>query len=308
MSSNELVNTNTDNLVQAEFIGSREVAGVTGLATLLFEQLGSVQRRQFELFVEDHQTSMRRLTETFNPLSVWMDHVSRRALHITSGLEQTVEIATELSERAGHLHRRTWSLAQTPATSASNDGKAGARRGSVMDRLHVDHARLGRVLKVMETLGARLRELSETELDVLMACIDYIAEYPDVAHHPIEDRLFAGLRLLDLTAEERAHVEENAKTHEDLATATTRLTEDLGLLVISDPSSAPGMEQHLTDFLTMQRDHMRFEERMVFPLAGRLTSEQTAKIDREVADVVDPLFESRRDRYDALVHYTSEVS
>ncbi|MDA1076056.1 MAG: hemerythrin domain-containing protein [Proteobacteria bacterium] len=298
--SNSNANQTQQVLLGAEFLAGREYAGGAGLAVNLFEKLGRIQKRQFEWFVEDHQQSMRDFQKTLNPFTVWMDHVARRTQHVGAGIEQAVAIAQEMANRGGVLHGDLWN--QLPVASVTKAVKKTDM--AVLDRLHADHGRLAQILKVMETLGNRLGSLTAQQVDVLGSCVDYIAEYPDAVHHPMEDRVFAHLLAMDLDEASRQQVEDNARRHLELALATESLQRDLS----ADQEESSAFAADIRGFVELQREHLRFEESIVFPLAQRLFSSTTLEeLKSEIADAVDPVFEERRSRFDALYWYISEA-
>ena len=174
-----------------------------------------------------------------------------------------------------------------------------------MNRLREDHARLGRAVTAMRAhIGSRDRDERGAWLDLLASLVDYVAEYPDVVHHPREDRLFERLVDQGLTPAERQLVAMNLAEHAKLAEATERLMADVDAVLAGATLSETDLATHALNYLDLQVEHMRREEAQLFPLAERLLSEADFEaLDQELAAQRDPLFEQRATRYDDLLEF-----
>jgi hemerythrin-like domain-containing protein len=158
----------------------------------------------------------------------------------------------------------------------------------------------------MEELARKGEGLDRAQLDVLMAGIDYIAEYPDCVHHPLEDRVFERLLATQLSAEERTRVETNAAKHQELTAATMQLQSDLRAMLDGQTDALVNLDHDVLEFIDGQRRHITFEEQYVFPLAERqLTRSDWQEIEAQEAEERDPLFDQRLTRYDGLYRYIS---
>lgn len=255
------------------------------------DRLGRVYRQQIEWFFEDLNVSLRKLAET-DPLSVWIDHLSRRAGHVGKGLEGIFG-ATRAAAPAARPDKAD--EATEPRT------KSASPQRSIAERLRTDHYHLHRILIVLDDLAECSPNLSRSQREVLVAAIDYLAEYPDCVHHPLEDRVFARLLNAEISAEERERVETNAARHVELTAATMQLQGDLRSLNGGATDAPQQLGRDLGEYIEAQRRHMTFEERFVFPLAERiLDPADWRQIQDEEAAAEDPLFEGRLARYAKL--------
>lgn len=179
----------------------------------------------------------------------------------------------------------------------------------LLQRLDRDHARLARILEALETQAQRcVAGARGTDLDRLATLVDYINEYPDAVHHPLEDRIFARLGEHSLSPEERRVLADNVNQHQQLSTATANLAADIDALMAT-PADADGgaLHSHVTAYVDLQRQHMRNENEWVFPIALRAFSEQDWEaLERSEERAHDPLFEQRLSRYESLYEYAVE--
>ena len=141
-------------------------------------------------------------------------------------------------------------------------------QAKLMQRLHLDHGRMAKVLTATEQLAKDMRRAElRPYLDKLLCVLEYVNEYPEKIHHPFEDKLFEHLLACNITPEERQQVVDNAARHQEMAAQSAALLES-----ISRPLKAQKLTElraALSDFVNVQREHMRFEESTVFPMAER---------------------------------------
>ena len=178
----------------------------------------------------------------------------------------------------------------------------------LLQRLHQDHRRLALLLQALEAQGQACSQGARgAHLDQLMAVVDYIVEYPDNVHHPLEDRIFAELQQKSLTAEEAQVLADNVAQHAKLTAATSKLSADIDTLIGGPAQGLAELQQHVGQYVELQRQHMRNEEERVFPLALRKFSdtdwEGLEALDEQTHD---PLFERRLSRYESLSEYALE--
>ena len=121
-----------------------------------------------------------------------------------------------------------------------------------------------------------------------LGVIEYLLTYPDLRHHPLEDRTLEHLQVKDLSAAEPffglyAEHREQAQTLRRIAAATQQGLQD---------ASMPRRDyiRLLSSFVAAQRDHIRKEEASFFPAAERiLDASDWAEVESKVADLIDPL-------------------
>jgi hemerythrin-like domain-containing protein len=295
-----------ERLLGAGLVSGRNLGSQIGLALIACEQVGRIYGQQVAWFLEDHRTTLRSLARTMDPVSVGADHLGRRAGHVFVGLAQLADTAREIAERSMIAQQRLWDpFADATGLPRAPSPFARSRRG-VVERLLDDHKRLSQILAVMERLLERPEQLRDNERHVVVSGIDYIAEYPDAVHHPLEDRLFRHLLETKLSDQELEHVLQNEAAHAELARATKQVLRDLDGIRGNHPASASALKSSLSEYIDLQRRHMRFEEQYVFPLADKyLPNEALQELGTAEEQPPDPLFDERGDRFDDLYYFVS---
>jgi hemerythrin-like domain-containing protein len=172
-----------------------------------------------------------------------------------------------------------------------------------IDRLLTDHRRLRNVLgaldQKMQELGS---EDLEADTDHLFCLADYLTNYPDHVHHPLEDVVFERLLKQDLSEAQRQIVEHNRSQHENLTAATKRLSQQIDRM--SGSFDVEALRREVDDYIDRQRKHMAYEEREVFPLAlSCLSSTTWDELDASYGESSDPLFDEADRRYGTIYRF-----
>jgi hemerythrin-like domain-containing protein len=139
----------------------------------------------------------------------------------------------------------------------------------VMARLLEDHQLIGQVMHRLEHEidGLQGSEVGSSYL-ALDRIVEYMADYADVTHHPLEDRLFDRLLHKGVSPTERHLVFQNLGQHQQIFAATRALQAELELRMLNDSGEdALELLEHAEAYLRQQRRHMSFEETHLFPLA-----------------------------------------
>lgn len=104
-------NTIRDEVVGAELMATRGLAGSLGL---LFETLGeldAVRREQLEYWLQDYRRlggALLRGEAVFNPVGLTFEHCYRRSEHIADGISRAATAITGETERAEELLFALW--------------------------------------------------------------------------------------------------------------------------------------------------------------------------------------------------------
>lgn len=178
----------------------------------------------------------------------------------------------------------------------------------LIQRLRRDHQRIASVLNVLEYQIGQLHEDGDgPDFDLLMYLMDYITEYPDAVHHPLEDQVLDRLANKGLTPPESKLAAIVMNQHTQILASTKAVDSDIRAVVNGAVVPAEQLDRHVSDYLELQRSHMRFEEEHVFPLAEqRLAPEDWRQLEQTIADRSDPMFEKRDARYQVLYQHVVE--
>ncbi|WP_119165538.1 hemerythrin domain-containing protein [Algihabitans albus] len=168
-------------------------------------------------------------------------------------------------------------------------------------RLQEDHRNIARLLQVLEHQLALFAEDGEVDYEVMTGALEYMRRYPDLEHHPREDRVMQQLRQRDPEAAEK--VGDLEREHIRLKGVTERFTTALENVLAEQEVSREAFTDLGRDFVAQQRAHMRTEDETFFPAAERsLTAQDWAEVEASMTQVGDPLFGPRVAQECAALH------
>lgn len=171
-----------------------------------------------------------------------------------------------------------------------NSRNQDVNRKRVMQRLHDEHTYIGSLRRAMSVEVKQLKSRKQADLVILRDMIRYLMDYPDVHHHPLEDRVFEKLVQYDHAV--RSDVLELLAEHKDMAREAQYLFHKLDAIVHHKEKLQKNLLYlSLTDFLQLYGEHVRREETIVFPAAEKyLTAAEWREIAEHLPDVDDPIF------------------
>ncbi|MFA7503288.1 MAG: hemerythrin domain-containing protein [Burkholderiaceae bacterium] len=160
----------------------------------------------------------------------------------------------------------------------------------LIDRLLAEHRNLFRLVEWLGQNRALRAEPFAPDISLMVDALVYLTRFPDVTHHPIEDRIAEC--LLARNALDPEHVRELEEQH-------AQLTRD-GLVLLSDLEGAVREESMAPDLAVASarlyaerlRHNMVFEELTLFPAAQRHLDAEDWRAIVPTADTTppDPLF------------------
>ena len=175
----------------------------------------------------------------------------------------------------------------------------------VFEGLGVDHQRFSQVLDVLE----RTTSSEDPDWSLIRDCLRYLSEYADAVHHKLEDVVFDNLLKAPLTDAQRESVVVNAKQHKTLGEASARLSQDVDMVLRDVVVPADQIRLHLDQYLKAQRDHIRYENEYVFPLAQEhITAQAWDDVSQDLTQIQDPVFQSRVNEYHRLYQFVQELA
>ena len=151
--------------------------------------------------------------------------------------------------------------------------------------LRLEHENLNQLLDLIDEQRQLADAGGELDRDLLGTVAEYFGGYPDKCHHPVEDLVFARLKMRDPDAV--SDPEKLTDEHAQIERLTAELAETIAA---NDDGSA--LAEVLEQFTNDYRTHMAMEEKHFFPAAARALSEQDwDEIDFRLFDSPDPLFD-----------------
>lgn len=160
---------------------------------------------------------------------------------------------------------------------------------SVLETLREEHRNIARVLDAMENQLDRLSTASNPDYDLLQSIANYFCDYPDRCHHPKEDIVFRQLQAKRPAA--AATVGDLAKEHRDAYARVRRFRDNIQAIFRDEILPRNSVLTAGRSFIDAEREHMRMEEELFFPLAARVLEEEDWRgIESRISQRHDPLF------------------
>ena len=157
---------------------------------------------------------------------------------------------------------------------------------SILQQMRRDHGNMARLLDVLQAELNRYKVGDTLDFEVVSRIVDYVLNFPDLRHHPREDLVFRYLADRDPASSHR--VETILAEHRELAALSRKLSAALGNLQRDVEMPRPWLETLLDSFIARNRDHMRREEELFFPLAMHaLTAADWQKIEADMREIFE---------------------
>ncbi|QYZ66146.1 MAG: hypothetical protein HPY30_09175 [Gammaproteobacteria bacterium (ex Lamellibrachia satsuma)] len=167
-------------------------------------------------------------------------------------------------------------------------------------KLYRDHVHFFKLMDIFEAELDRLKQGGMTSVDLITEVANYMRDYSDTIHHPIEDHLYQ--INLARTDDGREALEQLLVHHQAIMNMTREFRLAIEQLGKPDGLSIEEVEKLGRDYLDHQRSHMTFEEEKAFPLlAEQLGSDDFDYASGALPADQDPLLApGLQERYPAL--------
>lgn len=155
--------------------------------------------------------------------------------------------------------------------------------------LRQDHENMSRLLDVLERQIDNFASGRRPDADIVSAIADYVLEYPDRFHHPVEDMVLDALRQRDPAAAK------SAEGLEDEHARIGRLARNFHTAVDNWLSDEPARREDFVEtaraFVASMREHIAREDDEFFPAAkAALTRDDLERLSSRLPKLDDPLF------------------
>lgn len=172
---------------------------------------------------------------------------------------------------------------------------------NLLDVILNDHANFRRVLDVLDEQIGKIEAMESVDYDLLLSVAEYLLDYPDRYHHPVEDLIVDAL-VRHNTAASRPAVLYRAE-HDDIHDRAAEFSRMVSDVAADEPTRRAAFVEAGRQLSGALRDHLAREERHFIPLARRyLDDAELAEIAGAMPPLDDPIFGSaRRDHYKALL-------
>ena len=185
---------------------------------------------------------------------------------------------------------------------------------TVIDRIVHDHQHMFRLLRCLDYEVAGYREETDytPKLSIILEALDYMHNYPDAFHHPLESRLMARLRPRLGSREERVQFDLIEEQHKQITALTRKLIDDFNIIASDQVIPINLLLAEYSLYSELQKDHMRIENTYMIPtMHDLLTKEDLAVVEDDLRQMSDPLFgshlwEAYQDLYTYVVEWERE--
>ncbi|WP_298252940.1 hemerythrin domain-containing protein [Bradyrhizobium sp.] len=159
----------------------------------------------------------------------------------------------------------------------------------VIEILRQEHRNIENLLIVLERELDVFARGGHPDYEVVHAVIGYFQVYPDVYHHPLEDRVFEKLKVRDSAV--AAKIGDLAADHRRCAERLRKVAQAVENVLADRELLRQTINDIIRDFIEQERRHMAMEERVFFPAAiNALQPADWAEIASRLTDQSDPLF------------------
>ncbi|MEX0582814.1 MAG: hemerythrin domain-containing protein [Sneathiella sp.] len=171
----------------------------------------------------------------------------------------------------------------------------------VIAKLEEDHRRMAVLLKLLDREMESFSKGHALDFFLIETVLDYMLNFPDLCHHPIEDIIKEQLDLQETGATKATR--DLCSEHEKLSGMTRRFA--AAVQAVQNEETLP--REHLIKLAEEYRDflfqHMKYEETEFFPAAQKhLSPQDWEMIERRMGDKADKLFGREADREYRALH------
>jgi hemerythrin-like domain-containing protein len=158
----------------------------------------------------------------------------------------------------------------------------------IIERLCQEHRNIETLLAVLER-ELKIDRGDRPDYDVIRTIISYFEVYPDLYHHPLEDLVFAKLKIRDPAA--AAKVGNLAHEHQKGAERLHRAAQAVDSVLADREILRQNVDNIVRDFIEHERRHIMMEDRDFFPAALKaLQPLDWTEIASTLISRKDPLF------------------
>ena len=170
----------------------------------------------------------------------------------------------------------------------------------IIERLSREHRNIETLLAVLEHELEIFDRGDRPDYQVIRGIIYYFELYPELYHHPLEELVFAKLKLRDPAA--AAKVGDLTLEHQKAAERLRRVGQAVQRVLADREIPRQNVDHVVRDFIESERRHIMMEDRDFFPVALKaLEAQDWTEIASAVTGHKDPLFSDvTEERFDAL--------
>lgn len=160
---------------------------------------------------------------------------------------------------------------------------------ALMNHLRQDHRNMSILLDLLHRETEKLHAEEDADLELMHDILHYMTIYPDVVHHPNEDKVFAELRAArpDLAGDMTRVMQD----HRDIEEQGMGLRDLFACALSGEPVRRVAMVTAASRYIETLRGHMRWEENDLFKRVDRMVADGHEDIElATIIDMSDPVF------------------
>lgn len=169
-----------------------------------------------------------------------------------------------------------------------------------LQQLSTDHTNAYRLLNLLEKEMSVFDKGDHPNFGLMQDIIDYMGEYTEKIHHPLEDLAYK--KLIEKKPSFKKDVDELLNEHQELEQLTKQFCLTLEEIVLESVMPRDAVSRQGHDYIDKNRNHLQKEEQKILPeIAESLKDEDWKEIEPSIVKQDDPLFgKNIKDKYQAL--------
>ena len=142
----------------------------------------------------------------------------------------------------------------------------------IIDALRAEHRNIARLLVILERQVDRMEAGERPDFDLIEQIVDYFFDFPEAAHHPKEDIVYAAVEAGNAPAALAAM--DLDTDHENVTAQLKQFAHAVESVLMEAAVPRETFVLAARAFIEDQRRHMRMEEEVFFPAALKALSEE----------------------------------
>lgn len=170
----------------------------------------------------------------------------------------------------------------------------------IMQVLADDHTNMAALMGLLEAEVDKMADGGHADVDLIAAIAEYMLEYPDRFHHPVEDMIVESMRAAGVVPPGVAQILETE--HARISELARELHAAATSIAAEEPMRRDTFVECARAYIDALRRHMQAEDTEFFPRATEaLSAADRAALAERLPDFEDPLFGgATRERYRRL--------
>ncbi|MRI34059.1 hypothetical protein EOPP23_13765 [Endozoicomonas sp. OPT23] len=181
----------------------------------------------------------------------------------------------------------------------------------LIERITIDHEH---ILKLLQAVDYEIKAYDADNdrtprLAIIVGALDYLQNYPDSFHHPLESQLMKRLKPRVTDSDLLQSMVEIDQQHDQIRELTIELVETVNAISTDHVVPIKKLVSSYQSYVDLQRAHVQKENRVMIPaMKAYLTSEDLELAEQELLATPDPLFGKYLwESYEGLYQYLLEA-